>query len=161
MGIYCGWTSRLCLSLHRAAHWFSSNQLRYVGMFFKLVNRVLTGADIDIEAEVSASTIIPHTIGSVIGSSAIVEGAVTLMPHVVPGALNSDAKSRRHPHVQAGAVIGTGAKLTGPITIGEKAKIGANPVVLFDVPTGATVVGIPGKIVSPEGTHDKIILLQG
>lgn len=125
-----------------------------------MVNRVLTGADIDIEAEVSAATIIPHTIGLVIGSTAIVENAVVLMPHVVLGALNSEAKNRRHPHVQAGAVIGTGAKLLGPITVGERAKIGANSVVFIDVPTGATVIGIPGKIVRPEETRDKNIMSQ-
>lgn len=123
-----------------------------------MVNRFLTGADIDIEAEVSASAIIPHTIGLVIGATAIVEDAVVLMPHVVLGALDSTAQGRRHPYVQEGAMIGTGAKLLGPITVGKEARIGANAVVLIDVPAGATVIGIPGRVVRTETTLDTCLI---
>jgi len=117
-----------------------------------MFNRLLTGADIDIEAEVSSTAIIPHTVGLVIGATAIVEDAVVLMPHVVLGALDSATQGRRHPHVSAGAFVGAGAKLLGPITVGRGARIGANSVVFIDVPAGATVVGIPGRITQAKAT---------
>ena len=147
MGIHCGLTSRLCLLLHRAGHWCLSNRLRQLGLLFQMSNRLLTGADIDLGAELSPTVIIPHTVGVVIGATAIIEDAVVLMPHVVLGALDSAAPGRRHPHVHPGALIGAGAKLLGPLTVGKGAKIGANSVVFIDVPAGATVVGAPGKIV--------------
>jgi serine O-acetyltransferase len=110
-------------------------------------NRLLTGSNIDVDAEVSASAIIPHTICLVIGAMAIVEDAVILMPHVVLGALDTTTQGRRHPHVQEGAMVGAGAKLLGPITVGKGARTGVNSVVFTDVPAGATVIGIPGKII--------------
>jgi len=158
MGIHCGGSSKICLELHRAARWSLSHHMRYLAMFCQIVNRLLTGADIDVEAEISPTAIIPHTIGLVIGATAIVENAVILMPHVVIGALNSTAQGRRHPHVQEGALIGAGAKLLGPITVGKGAKIGANAVVLIDVPAGATVIGIPGRIVRTETTLDTCLI---
>ncbi len=117
-----------------------------------MFNRVLTGADIDIQAVVSPTAIIPHTIGLVVGATAIVEDAVVLMPHVVLGALDSATQGRRHPHVLTGAFIGAGAKLLGPITVGRRAKVGANAVVCIDVPAGATVVGNPGRIIRKNTT---------
>ncbi len=105
----------------------------------------MTGSDIDLNASLSPDMLIPHTIGVVIGATAIVERGVVLMPHVVLGAKSHAAKGRRHPHICEDAVVGAGAVLLGPITIGAGARVGANAVVVKDVAPGATVIGIPAR----------------
>ncbi len=114
----------------------------------QLVNRVLTGADIDPGAQVSPQALIPHTIGIVIGQTSIVEAEAILMPHVVLGARDSSVAGRRHPLIARGACVGAGAVVLGPVCVGEGATVGANAVVLNDVPAGKTVVGAPAKPIS-------------
>ncbi len=145
LGIESGATSRLCLKLHGWARWLDAHRLGSAGRMVQLINRIVTGADIDIAAQVSSHAVIPHTIGLVIGATSIVEQGAVLMPHVVLGATSHALEGRRHPHIGQNAVIGAGAKVLGPIIIGAGAKVGANAVVVKDVPDGVTVLGIPAK----------------
>jgi serine acetyltransferase/glycosyltransferase involved in cell wall biosynthesis len=144
-GIRQGKSSSLCLRFHRAARWLLGHHLRPVARVVQLMSRVLTGADIDPLAELSEGVVIPHTIGIVVGETAVVEKGAILMPHVVLGARDSAAAGRRHPHIGAGACIGAGAVVLGPIHIGAGAVVGANAVVVEDVPPGAIVVGVPAR----------------
>jgi len=144
-GIHVGSTARMCLKLHALGRWFAIHRMGPLACATQMANRLVTGVDIDLDARVSPEAVIPHTIGVVIGATSIVDDGVVLMPHVVLGATQSNAAGRRHPHIEAGAVIGAGAVLLGPITIGRGAKVGANAVVVKDVPPGGTVVGVPAK----------------
>lgn len=143
--INAGWTCKLCLKLHSIASWLHTHHLGVLGRFVYIANRVITGADIDPQAQVSCAVLIPHTIGIIIGATAIVEKGVIIMPHVVLGSSDPGQPNRRHPHICAGAMLGAGAVILGPITVGTGAVIGANAVVVQDVPSGATVVGVPAK----------------
>ena len=139
----CGTISKVCLGLHGLAHELAERGFSSLARGIQVINRIVTGADIDARARISRMALIPHTVGIVVGETAIVETGVILMPHVVLGASEPNAQGRRHPHVSAGALIGAGAVLLGPIVIGRGARVGANAVVLHDVPAGVTVVGIP------------------
>lgn len=149
-GIRQGWTSVLFLALHSAARWFCTRRLRPLGRFVQVASRFLFGSDVDALADISPRAVIPHTVGIVIGATAVVEEGAIIMPNVVLGAKESAAGGRRHPHICKGALIGAGAVILGPVVIGEYARVGANSVVLQDVPPRATVVGIPAKQVQPE-----------
>lgn len=111
--------------------------------------RSLTGIEIHPGAVIGKKFFIDHGMGVVIGETAEIGDNVTMYHGVTLGGTGKD-KGKRHPTVEDDVVIGAGAKLLGPITIGAGAKIGANSVVLKDVPKTATVVGIPAKIVVPK-----------
>lgn len=146
-GVKQGATSKLCVRLHLMAHGLSG---RFVGLakILQILNRLMTGADIDCRAQLHRTVIIPHTVGIVIGETAVVEANVVLMPHVTLGANQHSALGRRHPLLKRDAYIGAGAVIVGPIMIGEGATVGANAVVTRDVPNGDTVVGIPARSVA-------------
>ena len=144
-GIQLGLTSRLCIKLHRLASWCVSRRLSPLARTIQILNRLLTGADIDCRATLDAGVLIPHTVGLVVGETTIIEGGVVLMPHVTLGAREHDREGRRHPWLKQGAYIGAGAVVIGPVTVGENAVVGANSVVTRDVESGSTVVGIPAK----------------
>jgi len=144
-GVRLGVTSRACLLLHGWAHWLTLHHLSPLGKCVQLLNRMVTGADIDVWADVSPKAMIPHTIAVVVGETAIVEADAILMPHVVLGASDSRIAGRRHPRICARACIGAGAIVLGPVTVGEGATVGAGAVVIGDVAPGETVVGIPAK----------------
>lgn len=145
-GVRVGATSRWCVQLHAVAHWLCARRCWVLGRMVQMVNRMLTGADIDPLADVSLGVLIPHTVGVVVGETAIVEAGAILMPHVVLGATDSSSSGRRHPHVCAGAMIGAGAVVLGAVVVGECATVGANAVVVKDVPAGVTVTGIPARV---------------
>lgn len=114
--------------------------------------RVLTGVDIHPAAAIGRRVFIDHAVGVVIGETALVGDDVTLFHGVTLGGLGR-TPGRRHPVVGERVLIGAGATLLGPITVGDDARIGANSVVLADVPAGATAVGSPARVVrtSPPG----------
>jgi len=114
--------------------------------FLSWVARFLTNVDIHPGATIGERFFIDHGAGVVIGETAIVGDDVTLYHGVTLGGV-SWSPGKRHPTLRNGVMVGAGAKILGPITIGEAARIGANSVVMEEVPAGATVVGIPGKIV--------------
>lgn len=144
-GISVGFSSKLCVGLHSFAHWCLKKKLKPIARALQLINRLLTGADIDCGAQLAEGVLIPHTVGIVIGETSILENDVVLMPHVTLGATEHSMTGRRHPRLCEGAYIGAGAVIAGPVTVGSGATVGANAVVTKDVEPGITVVGIPAR----------------
>jgi serine O-acetyltransferase len=134
------------LALHRMAHFLFALRIPFVPRLLSQVARFLTGIEIHPGARLGPGLFIDHGMGVVIGETAIV-GANALIYHgVTLGGVDS-RPCRRHPLVGDNVVIGAGAKILGPVTIGDGAKIGAASVVLANVPEGATAVGVPARIV--------------
>lgn len=134
------------LILHRLAHRLYKKKRFFISRLISQLNRALTGIEIHPGATIGKGILIDHGMGVVIGETAEVGDRVTIYHGTTLGGTGKE-KGKRHPTVGNDVIIGAGAKLLGPIVVGDNAKIGANSVVLKDVPEGATVVGIPGKIV--------------
>jgi serine O-acetyltransferase len=136
------------VKLHRIAHsLFGIAGLRWGGKLVYWLNKVLTSSDIDPRCQVAEGVRIPHPTGVVIGETAVIGTDAIIMAGVVIGARSWD-KYKRHATVGARVQLGAGAKLLGPIVVGDDARVGANAVVIEDVPAGATVVGVPARVVS-------------
>jgi serine O-acetyltransferase len=133
------------LYIHKLARWFWLHGLRWLGRATSHFGRLLTGIEIHPGAQIGRRVFIDHGMGVVIGETAEIGDDVTLYHEVTLGG-TSWAKGKRHPTLGKGVVIGAGAKVLGPITVGEGAKIGSNAVVVKDVPANATVVGVPGRV---------------
>lgn len=138
------------MALHVAARWLCTHQLGFFGRLIQVGSRFLFSSDVDAMACISSQAVIPHTVGIVIGETAVVEKGAVIMPNVVLGAKDSALNGRRHPYICRGALIGAGAVILGPVTVGEYARVGANSVVLDDVAPGTTVVGVPAKQVDKQ-----------
>ncbi len=136
--------------LHRVAHFFYEVGLPFVPRFLSDVSRQITGIDIHPGAEIGSNFFIDHGSGTVIGETAEVGDNCTLYQNVTLGG-TSLKREKRHPTLGNNVVIGAGAKLLGPIKIGNNVKVGANSVVTKDIPDNAVVVGVPGRIISREG----------
>ncbi len=134
------------LILHRLAHRLYKKNRFFIARLISQLNRALTGIEIHPGATIGKGILIDHGMGVVIGETAEVGDRVTIYHGTTLGGTGKDT-GKRHPTVGSNVIIGAGAKLLGPIVIGDNAKIGANAVVLKDVPQGATVVGIPGRVV--------------
>ena len=134
------------LLFHRLGHWFWGHGLRWLGRLTSHVGRWLTGIEIHPGATIGRRVFIDHGMGVVIGETAEVGEDTTLYHGVTLGGTTWN-KGKRHPTLGRNVVVGAGAKILGPIKVGDGAKIGSNAVVVKDVPDGATVVGIPGRIV--------------
>ena len=137
------------LILHRFSHWLWSIKLFWLGRLFSHIGRFLTGIEIHPGARIGQRVFIDHGMGIVIGETAIVGDDCTLYHGVTLGGTSWN-KGKRHPTLENGVVIGAGAKVLGPITIGKNARIGSNAVVVKDVPENATAVGIPARILEEE-----------
>lgn len=134
------------LILHRVAHWLWGHRLRWLARFFSYLARFVTGIEIHPGATIGRRFFIDHGMGVVIGETAEIGDDVTLYHGVTLGGTSWN-KGKRHPTLQNGVVVGAGAKVLGPIVIGEHAKIGSNAVVTKPVPAGDTAVGNPARIV--------------
>jgi serine O-acetyltransferase len=134
------------LWVYRIAHWFWVNELFFLGRFTSHIGRFLTGVEIHPGARIGRKFFIDHGMGVVIGETAEIGDNVTLYHGVTLGGVTWD-KVKRHPTLGDNVVIGSGAKVLGPFTVGKGAKIGSNSVVVKEVPENATVVGIPGRVV--------------
>src|SRR5467141_4458434 len=134
------------LLIHRLAHWLWRIKMRWFARFVSHVSRFLTGIEIHPGAKIGRRVFIDHGMGVVIGETAELGDDCTLYHGVTLGGTTWN-KGKRHPTLGRGVVIGAGAKLLGPITIGDGARIGSNAVVVKDVPPGATAIGIPARIV--------------
>ncbi|RDY22791.1 serine O-acetyltransferase [Romboutsia maritimum] len=134
------------LIIYRIAHFFYKNKLFFTARFMSQIGRFLTGIEIHPGAKIGEGILIDHGMGVVIGETAEVGNRVTIYHGTTLGGTGKDT-GKRHPTVGNDVFIGSGVKILGPINIGDNVKIGANSVVLKDVPNGATVVGIPAKIV--------------
>ncbi len=135
---------------HRLSHWLWQHRARLAARALAELTRVLTGVDIHPGAMISPGVFIDHASGVVIGQTAEVGPDVTIYQAVTLGGV-SLGKGKRHPTIGARVIIGAGAKILGPITIGDDCRVGANAVVLKPVPPGSVVVGVPGQIIDRAG----------
>jgi serine O-acetyltransferase len=149
-GILAAWPGVHALLAHRVAHALRSARVPVLPRAIAYFSRSLTGVEIHPAARIGKGLFIDHGMGVVIGETAEVGDDVTMYQGVTLGGTGF-ACGKRHPTVQDNVTIGSGAKLLGPITIGHGAKIGANAVVINDVPPNATVVGNPGHPVRVDG----------
>jgi len=149
-GILTGWPGLHALIAHRVAHALRARGVPGLPRMIAYVSRAVTGIEIHPAAQIGEGLFIDHGMGVVIGETAEIGANVTLYQGVTLGGTGF-ATGKRHPTVQDNVTIGSGAKLLGPITIGHGAKIGANAVVIHEVPPNSTVVGNPGHPVRIEG----------
>jgi serine O-acetyltransferase len=131
---------------YRLSHWFWIHRLRLLGRLVSHFARFATGVEIHPGAKIGRRFFIDHGMGVVIGETAEIGNDVLMYQGVVLGGTSLE-KKKRHPTVGSDVVVGTAAILLGPITVGDGARVGANSVVVKSVPPGATVVGVPGRIV--------------
>ncbi|MFW2830252.1 serine O-acetyltransferase EpsC [Sphingomonas sp. ID0503] len=136
----------LALALHRVAHWLFVAELFFLARFVNHFSRLFTAIDIHPGAKIGRNFFIDHGF-VVIGETAEIGDDVTIYQHVTLGGTNpADGNpGKRHPTICDGVILGSGANILGPITVGARARVGANAVVTRDVPEGAVMVGIPAK----------------
>jgi serine O-acetyltransferase len=144
------WPGVHALLAHRVAHALRNAGVPFLPRLIAAVARSVTGIEIHPAARIGTGFFIDHGMGVVIGETAEIGNDVTLYQGVTLGGTGF-ATGKRHPTVQDNVTIGSGAKLLGPITVGHGSKIGANSVVIHDVPPNSTVVGNPGHPVRVEG----------
>jgi len=143
--------------MHRLAHWLWRHGFKLLARLISHWTRMLTGIEIHPGAQIGRRFFIDHGMGVVIGETAEI-GDDVLMYHQVTLGGTSLEKKKRHPTIRDHVVIGAGAKLLGAIEVGPYAKIGAGSVVIKDVPAGATVVGIPGRVVEEKKPRPELDL---
>lgn len=151
--------------MHRIAHALWRNGFKWLARFVSNTSRFLTGIEIHPGAQIGRGLFIDHGMATVIGETAEIGDDVTLYHNVTLGGVSWE-KVKRHPTLEDHVVVGAGAQVLGPIVIGAHSRIGANSVVVKDVPPHSVVVGIPGRIKSrngdmpePEGVdlqHDRL-----
>jgi serine O-acetyltransferase len=133
------------LVYHRLAHWLWQHRWFLAGRFVSHIGRVLTGIEIHPGARIGKRVFIDHGMGVVIGETAEVGDDVTLYQGVTLGGTSLTRGAKRHPTIGNGVIVSSGAQVLGPFRVGEGARIGAQAVVLSEVPPGATMVGIPAR----------------
>jgi serine O-acetyltransferase len=138
--------------IHKLARWFWLHGPRWLGRFTSQIGRWLTGIEIHPGAQIGSCVFIDHGMGVVIGETAEVGDGCTIYQGVTLGGTSLYRGEKRHPTLGPGVVVGAGAKVLGGFLVGAGARIGSNAVVVRSVPAGATVVGIPGKIVEDPST---------
>jgi serine O-acetyltransferase len=148
--ILTSWAGVQALLAHRAAHALLDAGVPLLPRFIAYLTRAVTGIEIHPAARIGNEFFIDHGSGVVIGETAVIGNCVTLYQGVTLGGTGFQ-RGKRHPTLGNNVTVGSGAKLLGPIAVGDGAKIGANTVVVEDVPPGATVVGNPGHPVKLEG----------
>lgn len=147
------------LLLHRLSHLLWRLHLKLFARLLAMVARLLTGIEIHPAAVIGAYCFIDHGLGVVIGETAVIGKRCTLYQGVTLGGMSTE-KGKRHPTIGNDVVVGAGAMLLGPITVGDRARIGANAVVLKDVPADAVMVGIPAREKPAAGMPDSTTLLE-
>ncbi|MFN8162267.1 MAG: serine O-acetyltransferase [Solirubrobacterales bacterium] len=148
--ILSSWAGVQALLAHRAAHALLEARVPLLPRVIAYASRAVTGVEIHPAAEIGEEFFIDHGAGVVIGETARIGSRVTLYQGVTLGGTGFQ-RGKRHPTLGDNVTVGSGAKLLGPIAVGDGAKIGANTVVVEDVPPSATVVGNPGHPVRVEG----------
>lgn len=139
------------IMLYRLAHKLWRKGWRFLPRFISYIARVWTSIDIHPGATIGRRFFIDHGAGVVIGETAEIHHDVTLYHGVTLGGVSWNP-GKRHPTLESNVVVGAGAKILGPITVSKDARVGANSVVIYPVPEGKTVVGIPGKVVTGAAT---------
>ena len=139
---------------HRIAHAFYKKKFYFIARCISQISRFFTGIEIHPGARIGRRFFIDHGMGVVIGETCEIGDDVSVFQGVTLGGTGKE-KGKRHPTIQDNVLIATGAKVLGSITIGENSKIGAGSVVLKEVPSNSTVVGIPGRVVIQDGIKIK------
>ena len=147
------------LAAHRVSHFLWNHGFKLLARMHSQFWRFWTQMEIHPGATIASGVFIDHGAGLVIGETAIVEKGVMLYHGVTLGGTGKDV-GKRHPTVREGALVSAHAQVIGPIEIGAKAKVGAGAVVVSDVPSDVTVVGVPAKIVRVHGKKDEPIIHQ-
>ena len=149
---------------HRISHWLWRHHFKLIARCFSQLVRFFTGIEIHPGAKIGRGLFIDHGMGVVIGETTEIGENVTLFHGVTLGGV-SMKKGKRHPTLEDGVVVGTGAKILGAITVGRCSRVGANAVVIEDVPQDSVVVGVPGRVVerkehrkpsTPDLNHNKM-----
>jgi serine O-acetyltransferase len=148
--ILTGWAGVQALLAHRVAHALWDSGVPVAPRTIAYASRAVTGVEIHPAARIGADFFIDHGSGVVVGETAEIGDRVTLYQGVTLGGTGF-ARGKRHPTLEDNVTVGSGAKLLGPVTVGRNAKVGANTVVIEDVPPETTVVGNPGHPVRVEG----------
>ncbi len=148
--ILSGWAGVQALLAHRVAHALWESEVPFAPRAIAYTSRAVTGVEIHPAAKIGSEFFIDHGSGVVIGETAEIGDRVTLYQGVTLGGTGF-ARGKRHPTLEDNVTVGSGAKLLGPVTVGRNAKVGANTVVIEDVPPETTVVGNPGHPVRVEG----------
>ncbi|MEP7151230.1 MAG: serine O-acetyltransferase [Nitrospira sp.] len=138
------------LLIHRIAHWLKTRRVPFLPRALSQLARWLTGIEIHPSAKIGTGFFIDHGMGVVIGETAEVGDYVTLFQGVTLGGTGKE-RGKRHPTLGNHVVVGAGAKILGGIRIGDNVKIGANSVVLKNVPPNSTVIGVPARIIKTQG----------
>ncbi|MBM4258558.1 MAG: serine O-acetyltransferase [Deltaproteobacteria bacterium] len=146
---YPGFHAVLC---HRLAHWLWERGFTTIARVVSNISRFFTGIEIHPGARIGRRVFIDHGTGVVIGETAEVGNDVTLYQGVSLAGTSTE-RGKRHPTIEDWVLVGAGAKVLGPITVGRHSRIGAGSVVVQFVPPHSTVVGIPGKVVKESGRH--------
>ena len=131
---------------YRIAHWLYYNNFRFLAKIVSQISRFFTGIEIHPACFIGRGLLIDHGMGVVIGETAIIGDDCTIFHGVTLGGVG-DETGKRHPTLYNSVFVGAGAKILGNIEIGNNVKIGANAVVLTDIPDGATAVGVPARII--------------
>lgn len=148
---------------HRISHFCYTHHMKLIGRFISQWVRFFTGIEIHPGAVIGKGFFIDHGMGVVIGETCVIGDNVTIYQDVTLGGTGKDC-GKRHPTIGNDVLIGAGAKILGPFTVGDGAKVGAGSIVLKEVPAGCTIVGNPGRLVRcyghpielPEDTMDQI-----
>jgi serine O-acetyltransferase len=133
--------------IHRFSHWCWTHGLRWLGRFSSNIGRWLTGIEIHPAVRIGRRVFIDHGMGVVVGETAEIGDDCTIYQGVTLGGTSLYRGTKRHPTLGKGVVVSAGAKVLGGFTVGDGARVGSNAVVLKEVPAGATVVGVPGRLV--------------
>jgi serine O-acetyltransferase len=148
--------------LHRLAHWFWNQGLKWLGRFTSNFTRWLTGIEIHPGARLGERVFFDHAMGVVVGETAEIGDGCTIYQGVTLGGTSLYRGEKRHPTLGKNVVVSAGAKVLGGFEVGDGAKIGSNAVVIKPVPAGATAVGIPARIIpSKAGESADVTLPQG
>ena len=135
---------------YRVSHWLKTHRVPFLPRFISQAARMLTGIEIHPSATIGSGFFIDHGMGVVIGETAEIGNYVTLFQGVTLGGTGKE-RGKRHPTLGSHVVVGAGAKILGGITVGDNVKIGANSVVLKNVSTNSTVIGVPARVIKTQG----------
>lgn len=144
---------------HRVAHFFFKHNLKYIARWISQCTRFWTGIEIHPGATIGKGLFIDHGMGVVIGETAVIGNDCTIYQGATLGGTGKE-KGKRHPTLGDNVMVGCGAKILGPFTVGSNSKVAAGAVVLSEVPPNSTCVGVPARIVKCEGVRVKADLDQ-
>ncbi len=137
---------------HRVAHFFYKHKMKFIGRLLSQLGRFFTGVEIHPAAQIGRGLMIDHGMGVVIGETTIIGDNCTIYQGVTLGGTGKET-GKRHPTIGNNVMIGSGAKVLGPFTVGDNSKIAAGAVVLNEVPPNSTAVGIPARVVRRDGVN--------